>query len=251
MQGQQLVVFGGERADPAPPLADGAGAAPEQAAGGDDEEPDEEPVEPIADVCALDAEALFWVSLPMDGDSLPIQCRDLQLPGVTIAVAVPAGQGAQREGALPMYGVMMLMAGGAARSTRGTAVCRGVCPELHVTRATLCARAGMDGCKQVPARAGPSLTALPDGRGLVFGAHPLCSKPLTAGGSPAGRGVATLAADSPRGLLSLSPSPPMCWATLTPAQTLQQAGSPQGSCYVRMPASSCDARCCAPANLAG
>ena len=162
MQGQQLVVFGGERSDPGATGRAG-GAAPEQAAGEEDEEePDEEPVEPIADVCALDAVAHFWVSLPMDGGH----------PFCTAALAR----------------LLRLAVGGYSCSCLGCSIpnlsaCdRKQCTikrhmerlwsaHMHVVMLVQCACAGMDGCKQVPARAGPSLTALPDGRGLVFGAH--------------------------------------------------------------------------------
>ena len=81
VQGDQLVVYGGERSAAAEP-PDGA----ELGEGGED---DDEDSEPIADVCQLCLQSHYWVVLPMEGET------NSQLPartGPTIT-AMPDGRG--------------------------------------------------------------------------------------------------------------------------------------------------------------
>ena len=81
VQGDQLVVYGGERSAAAEP-PDGA----ELGEGGED---DDEDSEPIADVCQLCLQSHYWVVLPMEGE------KNSQLPARTgpSITAMPDGRG--------------------------------------------------------------------------------------------------------------------------------------------------------------
>ena len=77
VQGEQLVVYGGER------------SAAEGPQGGEGEEDDDGDSEPIADVCQLCPQSHYWVILPMEGE------RNSRLPARTgpSLTAMPDGRG--------------------------------------------------------------------------------------------------------------------------------------------------------------
>ena len=81
VQGDQLVVYGGERSAAAEP--------PDRAEPGEGGEDDEEDSEPIADVCQLCLQSHYWVVLPMEGE------KNSQLPARTgpSITAMPDGRG--------------------------------------------------------------------------------------------------------------------------------------------------------------
>ncbi len=70
MQGQQLVVYGGEANKGHPDDARSGAQQRGENATADLEEEEDDDSEPIADVCCLDGQAgqeHFWVTLPMNG----------------------------------------------------------------------------------------------------------------------------------------------------------------------------------------
>jgi hypothetical protein len=191
MQGRQLMVYGGEATMPR------AGDEPSAQAtrkgeSCDDDGGDDDP-EPLSDVCYLDRQddhEHFWVPVHLHGALLAHPLLDVLshfLQHVIHAALIfifvtPLLSCRMMKSFMHVLGhhLMPVMQRGSSKRSRvvvNVLPLQTVCVAKHVHGRPRCVlsdilmqpAAGEDKSKEMPTRAGASMTALPDGRGFVFG----------------------------------------------------------------------------------